>query len=144
MSSAVLVPDPSTIMDLPKTSFLRLLVGNDNKMILSWHDKMGLSLNSPKRCDVMRNFSFCCIYKSGDRGVPCPTKHDCWSHLFYFLLLQYFLFTNSNKKLNTTHNNHSSLTVLWGGTTKKSATTATMATDAAGHCGSYFSCGSPF
>ncbi len=39
-----------------------ILVGNDNIMMLSWHNKMSLSQNSQRMYDVGWHFWFCCIW----------------------------------------------------------------------------------
>ncbi len=64
------------------------LLGNDNVMTLSRRNKMGLSSNSRKRCDVGRQFWFCHIWITWRGGVVHP-RHvtaDIYIFLYKFAL----------------------------------------------------------
>ncbi len=105
-------------------------------MTSSWCNNMDLSLNSPQKCEVWQHFWLCHIWVMWWRCViPCFIFYFCGS----------FKFTNSNRK-NTESNPQPPLLPhsLVRRNHKKAATTAMMAMDTAGHCGSNFSHDSPF
>ncbi len=66
------------------------LVGNDNIMMLSLHDKMGLLWNFSKKCDVQWNFWFCCIWFMWCRCVVCP-QHVTAELAFYSFIFMIVL-----------------------------------------------------
>ncbi len=122
------------------------LVGNDIVIMLSWCNKMGLFLNSQKKCYIGQHFWFCRIWVTWQRCVICPQHMtaDLWLILFFiFAIILNLLIPTKNTERNPQTpllpNN-----ILRGGATKKLATTDTMATDAAGHHGCNFSRNSPF
>ncbi len=98
-----------------------------------------LSLNSQKKVWRWTTFLILLYMSHVTEVWRMPTTRDCWSRLFYFFIFAIVLnlLIPTKKILTITHDHHSSLTVLWGGATKKTATTAAMATDAAGHCCGY-------
>ncbi len=61
------------------------LVGNDSVIKLSTRDKMGLSSNSHKRCDVGSYFEFV-ISKSRNRGVLYTHNTRILIYIFFILL----------------------------------------------------------
>ncbi len=112
--------------------------------MLSWCNKMGLLLNSPKSVTFDNIFDFV-ISESCDGVVSY--SHNTW---VLILLIIFFIFAIVSKLLiptkNTYHNPQPPLLPqsLVRSSQKISAITAMMATDAAGHHDCNFSCGSPF
>lgn len=66
------------------------LVGNDNVMILSLRDKMGLPLISQKRCDIQQHFSFCHVWVKWQRCVVQPC-HATTNLTYLFIIIAIFV-----------------------------------------------------
>ncbi len=80
--------------------FFNNLVGNDNVMMLSWCNKMGLSLKSQKSVTSNDIFHFV-ICESRMTKVCCTLARHMTADLAYFIFscVNVFKLTNSDKKL---------------------------------------------